>query len=102
MNHEKWLKIKKQVIAHIWAMHTIVMNLNDEDFIESWIGYIPEELESIKDLEGTFDWYTRPELMEAFEDLHKMFRNIMRRALKEEAWMSLPMSVKELKETIKE
>ena len=90
MTKQEYKKLRSSVIEQMWAMHVIVRNLNNEDFYESWIVYVPDGLDDYELFTDEFAWLKGAELLEVYADVEILFRDIMRRALKNGAWCSIP------------
>lgn len=90
MTKQEYKQLHKSVIEQLWAMHVIVRNLNNEDFYESWITYVPDGLDDYELFTDAYAWLSLSELLDDYANLERLFRNIMRRALKDETWCTIP------------
>ena len=90
MTKEEYKKLHSSVIEQMWAMHVIVRNLNNEDFYESWIVYVPDGMDDFDSFSDAYAWLRLSELLDDYANVERLFRNIMRSALKSDAWCSIP------------
>lgn len=90
MTKEEYKKLRSSVIDQMWAMHVIVKSLNNENFYESWIVYVPDGLDDYEQFTDMYAWLRLSELLADYANVERLFRNIMRSALKSDAWCAIP------------
>lgn len=90
MTKKEYRALFYSVIDQMWAMHVIVRNLNNEGYYESWIVYVPDGLDDYEQFTDAYAWLRLSELLDDYANVERLFRNIMRRALKDDAWCSIP------------
>ena len=90
MTKQEYKQLRNDILEQLWAMHVIVRNLNDEDFYEAWIVCVPDGLEDFESFTDVYASLRMSDLLDDYADAERLFRNIMRLALKDEAWCSIP------------
>jgi hypothetical protein len=69
----------KEICEKIFAMHTIMKNLNDEDILMSWLEEgIPDGTETLEDVLDLYEGMEEIELVEEYKNLQFLFGKLVR------------------------
>lgn len=75
---------REQAFINIYSMNNIILSLNDEELMESWLmNGVPDGSETLEDIKDVYDIYDDDELMKEYEELTHLFARIVKSAVKD-------------------